>query len=141
MNKEFIPYEQALKLKELGFDEQCSAYYFVYQDKLRFSFAGIEFDFDSGNDIIDYVTNSDSHKEYATAPTFSQSFRWFRDKHGLFPKVHFNSRYDDLPPYYDYTIGDMNYYVILNVRDDEFATYEEAELACLKKLIEIVKNK
>lgn len=27
MNKEFVPYEQALALKELGFDEPCFAYY------------------------------------------------------------------------------------------------------------------
>jgi hypothetical protein len=27
MNKEFIPYEQALSLKELGFDEECFNYY------------------------------------------------------------------------------------------------------------------
>ena len=27
MNKEFIPYDQALALKELGFDEPCFGYY------------------------------------------------------------------------------------------------------------------
>jgi hypothetical protein len=27
MENEFIPYEQALALKELGFDEPCLAYY------------------------------------------------------------------------------------------------------------------
>jgi hypothetical protein len=27
MTAEFIPYEQALELKELGFDEPCLAYY------------------------------------------------------------------------------------------------------------------
>jgi hypothetical protein len=27
MNKEFIPYEQALDLKELGFDEPCFGWY------------------------------------------------------------------------------------------------------------------
>ena len=27
MNKEFIPYEQALELKELGFNEPCLAIY------------------------------------------------------------------------------------------------------------------
>ena len=29
MNKEFIPYEQALELKELGFDEECFGYYLL----------------------------------------------------------------------------------------------------------------
>jgi hypothetical protein len=96
MNKEFIPYDQILELKALGFD-------------------GI---------------------------LWQQAFRWFRENQGLFTRVDFiNSRYDDLPPYYDYIIGDMNHCVVLNVINEEFATYEEAELACLKKLIEIVKNK
>ncbi len=32
MNKEFIPYEQALALKELGFDEPCFGYYVIDRD-------------------------------------------------------------------------------------------------------------
>ena len=32
MKKEFIPYKYALELKELGFDEQCIAYYINNQD-------------------------------------------------------------------------------------------------------------
>ena len=35
MNKEFIPYEQALELKELGFDEPCLG---CYDDKAVFGF-------------------------------------------------------------------------------------------------------
>jgi hypothetical protein len=31
MNKEFVPYEQALQLKELGFDEPCLGYYGCHQ--------------------------------------------------------------------------------------------------------------
>jgi hypothetical protein len=32
MNKEFVPYEQALALKELGFDEPCFGFY-TYEGK------------------------------------------------------------------------------------------------------------
>ena len=35
MNKEFIPYEQALELKELGFEEICFAWY--HKGKLTFN--------------------------------------------------------------------------------------------------------
>jgi hypothetical protein len=45
---------------------------------------------------------------------------WKNTFHGAYTKI--NSDYQS-----DYT--------------DDFATYEEAEFACLKKLIEIVKNK
>lgn len=34
MNKEFIPYEQALNLKELGFDEPCIAMLNAYPENL-----------------------------------------------------------------------------------------------------------
>ena len=35
MNKEFIPYEQALALKELGFDEPCFGYYNIKDNDLK----------------------------------------------------------------------------------------------------------
>ena len=37
MNKEFIPYEQALDIKELGFDEVC----FTYNDDSKMFRAGV----------------------------------------------------------------------------------------------------
>ena len=37
MNKEFIPYEQSLELKELGFDEEC----FTYNDNSKIFRAGV----------------------------------------------------------------------------------------------------
>jgi hypothetical protein len=33
MNKEFIPYEQAVVLKELGFNEGCFGYYYTLNGK------------------------------------------------------------------------------------------------------------
>ena len=33
MNKEFIPYEQALHLKELGFNEGCFGYYVLTETR------------------------------------------------------------------------------------------------------------
>lgn len=35
MTKEFIPYKQALELKELGFDEPCFTYYFEDTREIR----------------------------------------------------------------------------------------------------------
>ena len=39
MNKEFIPYEEALELKRLGFDEPCLTYYYNISGNIR---TGIE---------------------------------------------------------------------------------------------------
>ena len=62
VDKEFVPYEQALALKELGFNEPCLASYFHAGKRLH---------------ITEYI----NYGEYTTlAPTFSQAFRWFREK-------------------------------------------------------------
>jgi hypothetical protein len=63
MNKEFIPYTEALALKELGFDEPCFKYWNDYGQKSinRFQLS----------DSID-----DWSHNYIEAPTFSQAFRW-----------------------------------------------------------------
>jgi hypothetical protein len=117
MNKEFIPYEIALELKELGFDEPCFA---VYIDKTLIM-----------EDDWLYSTNQDTFIESSnfTAPLYQQAFRWFREKYGLYSVV------DGLENRQYYKITQLNSY------SKEYETYEEAELACLKKLIEIVKTK
>ena len=118
MNKEFIPYEQALVLKELGFDEPCLGRYWHEEFKL--------INIDKQFEVPHYA---------CSAPLYQQCWRWFREKYGLWQTVLQNTdvdwTYDILP-----IIGITDYRLF-----DVFDTYEEAELQCLKKLIEIVKGK
>jgi hypothetical protein len=128
MEKEFIPYEQALALKELGFDEECFSYvkhlgYDKNKDKVQ---------------ILSRVSRSqieDLGLLLLKIPTFSQAFRWFREKYNLKGHVEAVEYLDGTPNTYHWCI--FNKY---NSGYDQL-TYEEAELECLKKLIEIVKNK
>ena len=63
MNKEFVTYEQALALKELGFDEECMAGYDKEDNTLYIAYlinAGVQFN---------------SHY-YDKAPLKQQVFRW-----------------------------------------------------------------
>ena len=94
MNKEFIPYEQALELKKLGFDEPTS---FYWEDNVIRPLP-------MKDEVCAFHFNrhTRTENEWICAPLYQQAFRWFREKHGR--------------------------------------TYEEAELACLNKLIEIVKK-
>ena len=129
MEKEFIPYEQALALKELGFDEPCLAFYWItgkfYITAEYHNYVG----FHKQNQLGDY--NYDS----ISAPTFSQAFRWFREKYNLKGFVSPVEYLDDTADTYHWCI-----YNEYNSGNDQL-TYEEAELECLKKLIEIVKRK
>ena len=71
MEKEFVSYEMALALKELGFNEPCFTYYYNDSGKLR---TNISIDIDNG---WTYFPNK---KSITLAPTFSQAFRFFRGK-------------------------------------------------------------
>jgi len=73
MEKEFIPYEQALALKELGFNEPCLGYYI----ELRNPQEGI-LTIDKCENNIDGVL----------APLYQQAFRWFREKCNLNANVY-----------------------------------------------------
>jgi hypothetical protein len=121
MKKEFVTYELALKLKELGFDEPCLAYY-----------EGVELTHGMLNDI--------GKKRYLQTPLFQQAFRWFREKYELFHSTNYQDD-NSGPGSFDYEILDKRG---KHQQDDdapEFDTYEEADLACLIKLIEIVETK
>ena len=123
MEKEFIPYEQALELKELGFNEreECLAYYNTNPRHTKPAF-----------DMVKPY----EHEFCLPVPLYQHAFRWFRQKYGIMYTVDnnivgntFHGSYTKINSDYesDYT--------------DDFATYEEAELECLKRLIELVKNK
>jgi len=133
MTKEFIPYEEALALKELGFNEECFA---VYSEK----------------GVLSPITNlkpcNSNVPSYATAPLYQQAFRWFREKYGLMHIInpyHFTAEIN----YLKEKIVDEKHGEFIphdHLVDDEgeelkHSSYEEAEQECLKKLIEIVKEK
>jgi hypothetical protein len=120
MSKDFIPYQEALELKELGFDEPCFGWF--TDSYLRIGFVESK-----------HVQGEDE----TLAPTYSQAFRWFREKYGLYHSIGLdNSLEDDVNC--DYQI--INHSQSISESETDFKTYEEAELECLKKLIEIVKE-
>lgn len=112
MNKEFVTYEQALTLKKLGFNEPCLSYYEGESFSHHLAIIGKD----------DYIT---------PAPLYQQAFRWFREKYGFLSYVDMDNY-----SFYRYTI-----YKGRGISDAPHETYEEAESACIDKLIEIVKSK
>jgi hypothetical protein len=138
MKKEFVPYKQALALKELGFDEDCFGYYKPNG----------ELDYIENHILKDfpYLAKNSEWQDLVAAPLYQQAFRWFREKYVLLGFIEPANGYEDKSLFAFYICDDEQ-----NIVDDShsyskdsslhFKTYEEAELACLKKLIEIVKNK
>ena len=135
MKEEFIPYEQALSLKELGFNEPS---FKAYDSKGVLQKCTSDYWDISSLNIINEATTSNLK---VLAPTFSQAFRWFREKYKMFHTIipADLGKYEDGNPNFHcgiYTNKPVDITYLLS-----FTNYEEAELDCLKKLIEIVKEK
>jgi hypothetical protein len=131
MTKEFVPYELALKLKQLGFDEPCLGFYERNQEL-----------------IIQECLITDFHGDslQCVAPTYSQAFRWFREKYDIHYSIDRECSQQDYKWGYNWSLynytGIFNEYLTSHpdAPDGEWVydTYEEAELACLEKLIDII---
>ena len=118
MKEEFVPYELAVKLKQLGFDEPCFLYW--WKNESGYILADI---------IYDEVRTLDFK-----APLFQQAFRWFREEHGMAGIIEIGTQE------YSFFVFDEKT-DSRKVTSSMNGTYEEAELACLDKLIEIVESK
>ena len=122
MEKEFIPYNLALALKELGFDEPH------LKKNTTFHFKNDTFIFSDGGIL------------------YQQAFRWFREKYNLRGFIGFRPNVKQFDCHiYDMSLSGKEYTEQRTMeefnKDPKVGTYEEAELECLKKLIEIVKEK
>jgi hypothetical protein len=130
MDKNFTPYEESLALKELGFDEPCFTWYW---DDIGL-YKGLEYG------------NHNKREHVVSAPLYQQAFRWFRENNKLHSHISLGIsdeqdrsglEYDE----YIYVIEGLNGLDYDNYGESLFyKTPKEAELACLRKLIELVKK-
>ena len=111
MNKEFIPLEEAIALAELGFDEDCLAYYNL--SSLRISEIKLQH---LENTIRCYL-----------APLYQQAFRFFREKYGFTYSIG------------NTNIAVVHYLGTTQLLQDN-DSYEAAELAAIKWFIDVAKQ-
>jgi hypothetical protein len=123
MEKEFISYDLALRMKGLGFDEPCIAFYEPNNKEVMVVGVPQRYNDPSLLCLKDFC-----------APTYSQAFRWFREKYDL--------HYQLIPFFSDKESHAVDYYLALAQHRPpiQVKTFEEAETACLQKLIEIVEQ-
>jgi hypothetical protein len=124
MEKEFIPYEQTLALQELElkFDKEIIMGYY------------------RGNRLVDLVEykftiENYPHINFISTLLYQQAFRWFREKYNL-------DSYHIEPTKNSHNDKCYKVLALETIKfNGIFDSYKEAELECLKKLIEIVKNR
>jgi hypothetical protein len=133
MEKEFVPYELALELKELGFNEECFNLYNFKTKEFMYSIPNV-------NEVVMFKYNNHNETKHISAPLYQQAFRWFREKYGLvisIPPSEQNNLIEFKGVIYIYkSIRLGNTVDILHCKF--YNSHEEAELECLKKLIKLI---
>jgi hypothetical protein len=131
MEKEFVTYEQSLALKELGFNEKCMGYFDV---RLEHQIGNFDFTEIKGYD----------ESIAALSPLKQQVFRWFREKYNLYSAVNVDQTTE---PKFAYCISSYWHDALswgwdtIIFNSDLYYEYEEAENACIDKLIKLTKTK
>jgi hypothetical protein len=118
MNKEFVTYEIALELKELGFNEPCIGY---YKDM-------------KGEKVLLYDT-MDFDGECNT-PLYQQVFRWFEEKYSYFVDIKTDTTPNEILGF-DYYIKSWKF------RPKYFNFFKEKEegnIKVIRVMIEMVKK-
>jgi hypothetical protein len=138
-DKEFVPYQQSLDMKELGFDEPCLCYYDKHNYELLCT------NVYGGNPLEVAIINDKTHID-CLAPLYQQAFSFLRNRYNL--SFHISDYYSKE----NWKLYGRAYQIFINGKQEIieksssssvklYFTYEEAEQACLVKLIEICKNK
>lgn len=133
MNRLFVPYDVAIKLKDKGFDEPCLGYYDPEGLRVQPDYYNRE----NKNSLFPKpeITNSPR----VSAPIYTQVFDWFRKKHKLGHWIdnYYGKRYyckvvEMKHPHRHKKFPDTNKTFVF----DEYKSYQEAEEALVRRMVE-----
>lgn len=136
MKEQFVTYEIALKLKELGFNDECLA---CYTPHLR-------------NGIFELISKGSSNEKSAfnerfvkanavngcSAPLWQQVIDWVREKQNIYINVE-PITFDDEPTYV-FEIINLKNGMLLNDINSSFEDPNEAHEQAILKAIDIIKS-
>lgn len=129
MEEDYVSYELAKKLKRLGFDKYCEAYWYkIYtdSDKMGFRRAARE----------DY-NNDDWSCPHCSAPTLWQAWKWLRKVKNINTEVHFDVENREMVNY-DWSLFWVSPFELIDNADDSYASYEEALEAGIMRAVEML---
>jgi hypothetical protein len=138
MNNQFVPYNLAMYMKELGFDE--SSRWLYHDGKLVHTH-----NFKPRNHNAIHGTIE------VTAPLYQEAFDWFREKRGLHGIIYpYSETKSDMYGWMIWFIGETdNGHVTKNIKssmtdakplEERCWTPENAQQKCIEKMIKIVKG-
>jgi hypothetical protein len=135
MEKGFVTYPLALRLKALGFDEPCFG---CFDKKGKFNRCSSDYWDNSSLEILNNYFGKNSH--YCLAPTWQTSFSFFRKGYDIDSWVQRCPNSDK----YVWGLSKPKTFDIPKECDWvnlTYETYEEAQQGCLDKLCEIIEKR
>jgi hypothetical protein len=144
MEKEFVTYELALRMKVLGFNEMCFTYFmdgFIQPSLNPKDYTYFDEMSSINKNMLNYL--------YVLAPTWQSAFDWFGDKYQLYPSIVVDQT---SYPKYAFEISkfignpkDLTekewYWDDMILSPNLYRTKTEARLYCLNELLNIVEKK
>ena len=116
----FVPYQIAVDMKSIGFNEPCFGFY--RKEKLY---------------LCDYKNVNEEKISIISAPLYQQAFKFFKERYNFISEINVYSTSDG----YSYTFKILcKKYTPYKEANNAWVTYEETELECIKKLIEMTKE-
>lgn len=134
----FVPYEIALKLKELGFNEPCFGYYCKHRNTVVIPDQETLDKLEAFLDIFPVTSQNHFRYQSCLAPLYQQVIDWFREKHNII--------INSVPIYIHHAIGlvKLDCYIphcFGDFLEEEYDTYYKAFDAAIEKAINLIKNK
>lgn len=144
MEREFVPYELAVRVKDLGFDEPCIASYGYnmqegYPKEMRERLVLIsEISLTEGRSVSPEDLRNSALEEDISAPMYSQVFRWLREKWELDHEISYGGKSGE----YSAFVGDYIYWgEYFGRKGPARFTYDGAQKACLERLCDEVEKR
>lgn len=124
IEEQFVSFDTAKKLKEVGFDAPC---YVQYSDR------GVQWD-------ASYPENFNADDWGYSCPTQALAARWLREVHHL----HVFAFFDYVERDWTYCVADISPVTAeggMDLSESNYPTYEEAMQDALQEAIKLIKNK
>lgn len=146
MENLFVPYNIALELYNLGFDEDCFGHYENIHSTNGEHYLVIWNE--DGNDMLGFINDNYKSKDFIKAPTYQQVTDWFRKIHNIFCSINISldGFYYRMFKYHNECFENeklLEYNLIFHqyVKDYKYPTYEEALYECIIEGLKCLNNK
>lgn len=127
-HEDYVSFEQAKVLKELGFDWGCNHYYgldqFLYEETKSI--------------LTNYSHINDTY--LISAPTLAQVHKWFREVKGIIIGVDFDDYYNKFVCHVYKKLKSAYSCNLVLVNGEDFDTYEQAFYTGIDKAIGLLKE-